>query len=187
MSWSHLPRWDRRTWVTVRGRGRVDLSKDELFLRIRRDSWQEGLSIRALSRKYGVHRRLVREALASPSPKPRKTPVRRSPRLEPFKKTIDEWLMQDLEAPPKQRHTVQRILTRLQRELGAEITPNRTGRLRPAVSRSCVACSPRTPRAAPTTCSGWPTASPRPPALTPTLSTEGDHHHDLTHLEACDR
>ncbi|NNN32174.1 IS21 family transposase [Streptomyces sp. S3(2020)] len=99
----------------------MDLSKDELFLRIRRDSWQEGLSIRALARKYGVHRRLVREALVSPSPRPRKTPVRQSPRLEPFKKTIDEWLLQDLEAPPKQRHTVKRILTRLQRELGAEV------------------------------------------------------------------
>nr|WP_240982476.1 IS21 family transposase [Streptomyces sp. S3(2020)] len=97
------------------------MSKDELFLRIRRDSWQEGLSIRALARKYGVHRRLVREALVSPSPRPRKTPVRQSPRLEPFKKTIDEWLLQDLEAPPKQRHTVKRILTRLQRELGAEV------------------------------------------------------------------
>ncbi|MBC9719584.1 IS21 family transposase [Streptomyces sp. TRM66268-LWL] len=92
----------------------------ELFLRIRRDSWQNGLSIRALARKFGVHRRLVREALTSPSPKPRKTPERRSPRLEPFKKTIDEWLLQDMEAPPKQRHTVKRILTRLQRELGAE-------------------------------------------------------------------
>lgn len=33
----------------------------ELFDRIRRDSWQSGLSIRALSKKYGVHRRLMRE------------------------------------------------------------------------------------------------------------------------------
>jgi hypothetical protein len=69
----------------------VDLSKDELFLRIRRDSGQEGLSMRALARKYGVHRRLVREALASPSPKPRKTPVRQSPRLEPFSAQADQW------------------------------------------------------------------------------------------------
>ncbi|GGQ40711.1 hypothetical protein GCM10010266_74440 [Streptomyces griseomycini] len=68
----------------------MELSKEELFLRIRRDSWQEGLSMRALARKYGVHRRLVREALASPVPRPRKTPVRPSPRLDPFKKTIDE-------------------------------------------------------------------------------------------------
>ncbi|XXZ52749.1 IS21 family transposase [Streptomyces cavourensis] len=99
----------------------MELSREELFLRIRRDSWQEGLSMRALARKYGVHRRLVRDALASPVPKPRKTPVRSSPRLEPLKKSIDEWLLGDLEAPPKQRHTVQRILTRLRQECGADI------------------------------------------------------------------
>ena len=96
-------------------------SKEELFLLIRRDSWREGLSVRALARKYGVHRRLVREALCSAVPPPRRTPRRPSPRLEPFKKTIDQWLLDDLEAPPKQRHTVQRILARLQQELGAEI------------------------------------------------------------------
>ncbi|MFB9370679.1 IS21 family transposase [Kitasatospora albolonga] len=96
-------------------------SKEELFLLIRRDSWREGLSVRALARKYGVHRRLVREALCSAVPTPRRTPRRHSPRLEPFKKTIDQWLLDDLEAPPKQRHTVQRILARLRQELGAEI------------------------------------------------------------------
>ncbi|MET9040582.1 hypothetical protein [Streptomyces mirabilis] len=47
-------------------------SKEELFLLIRRDSWQQGLSVRALARKYRVHRRLVREALCSTvSPRPR--------------------------------------------------------------------------------------------------------------------
>ena len=96
-------------------------SKEELFLQIRRDSWREGLSVRALARKYRVHRRLVREALSSPVPAPRRPPRRHSPRLDPFKKTIDRWLLDDLEAPPKQRHTVKRILTRLQQELGAEI------------------------------------------------------------------
>jgi hypothetical protein len=83
-------------------------SKEELFLLIRRDSWREG----ALARKYGVHRRLVREALCSAVPPPRRTPQRHSPRLEPFKKTIDQWLLDDLEAPPKQRHTVQRVVSR---------------------------------------------------------------------------
>ncbi|MEU1599579.1 IS21 family transposase [Streptomyces sp. NPDC005708] len=96
-------------------------SKEELFLLIRRDSWREGLSVRALARKYRVHRRLVREALCSAVPAPRRTPRRHSPRLEPFKKTIDQWLLDDLDAPPKQRHTVKRILTRLQHEAGAEI------------------------------------------------------------------
>ncbi|MFD8385865.1 hypothetical protein ACFV2X_46395 [Streptomyces sp. NPDC059679] len=41
----------------------MSLSKQELFDRIRRDIWQQQLSIRALSKKHSVHRRLVREAL----------------------------------------------------------------------------------------------------------------------------
>ncbi|MFF1746202.1 IS21 family transposase [Streptomyces mirabilis] len=97
------------------------MTKEEIFQRIRHDSWREGLSIRALARKYGVHRRLVREALSSPVPKPRRPPVRRSPRLEPFKKTIDDWLRADLEAPRKQRHTVRRIVSRLKEERGADV------------------------------------------------------------------
>ncbi|TDE22950.1 IS21 family transposase [Actinomadura sp. 6K520] len=93
-------------------------TKAELFDLIRRDSWREGLSVRALARKYGVHRRLVREALTRPEPAPRKTPVRRSPKLDPFKKIIDEWLRADLDAPKKQRHTTKRIYARLAAEHG---------------------------------------------------------------------
>jgi transposase len=91
----------------------VAATKVELFERIRRDSWREGLSVRALARKYGVHRRLVREALTHAEPVPRKTPVRRSPQLEPLKEIIDGWLRADLDAPRKQRHTVTRIHARL--------------------------------------------------------------------------
>jgi hypothetical protein len=39
-------------------------SKVGLFAAIRRDSQSEGLGVRALARKYEVHRRLVLEALA---------------------------------------------------------------------------------------------------------------------------
>ncbi|WUR94768.1 IS21 family transposase [Streptomyces sp. NBC_01262] len=99
----------------------MSLTKEVIFVCIRRDSWREGLSIRALARKYGVHRRLVREALSSPVPKPRRPPVRRSPRLDPYKKTVDDWLRADLEAPRKQRHTVKRIVARLEQELGAQV------------------------------------------------------------------
>jgi len=91
----------------------VAATKVELFDRIRHDSWREGLSVRALARKYGVHRRLVREALTRAEPGPRKTPVRRSPQLEPLKEIIDGWLRADLDAPRKQRHTVKRIHDRL--------------------------------------------------------------------------
>jgi hypothetical protein len=46
----------------------VAATKAELFERIRGDSWREGLSVRALARRYGVHRRLVREALTHAEP-----------------------------------------------------------------------------------------------------------------------
>jgi hypothetical protein len=91
----------------------VAATKVELFELIRRDSWHGGLSVRALAAKYGVHRRLVREALAHAEPDPRKVPERRSPRLEPFKAVIDGWLRADLDAPRKQRHTATRIHARL--------------------------------------------------------------------------
>lgn len=99
----------------------MSLSTQQLFDRIRRDSWQQKLSIRALSRKYGVHRRLVREALASPVARPRKRPVRISPRMELHKKTVDERLRAELEAPREQRHTAKRIGTRLGEEFGVTL------------------------------------------------------------------
>jgi len=39
-----------------------EMSRVEQFERIRRDARDEGLSIRALSDKYRVHRRTVRQA-----------------------------------------------------------------------------------------------------------------------------
>lgn len=91
----------------------------DLFARIRRDARVEGLGIRALARKHGVGRDTVRTALSRADPPPRKTPVRSSPKLAPFKAAIDEMLRQDLDAPRKQRHTATRILARLADEHGA--------------------------------------------------------------------
>ncbi|MFL6123869.1 hypothetical protein [Actinophytocola sp.] len=88
-------------------------SKVELFAAIRRDSRVEGLSVRALARKYGVHRRTVREALTSAFPSPRKKQPPRKSRLDPFKPAIDAMLWADLDAPRKQRHTAKRIFDRL--------------------------------------------------------------------------
>jgi transposase len=88
-------------------------TKVELFAAIRRDSRVEGLSVRALAARYGVHRRTVREALSGAWPAPRKRlPPRRS-RLDPFKPAVDEMLRADLDAPRKQRHTARRIFDRL--------------------------------------------------------------------------
>jgi hypothetical protein len=55
----------------------------ELFEAIRRDHRRDQLSIRALADKYGVHRRTVRQALASAVPPPRKSFPRRSPAIGP--------------------------------------------------------------------------------------------------------
>jgi transposase len=94
-------------------------SKVGLFAAIRRDARVEGLSIRELAAKHRVHRRTVRQALASAIPPPRKMPSRTSPRLSPFRTAIDEMLRADLDAPKKQRHTARRILARLVDEHGA--------------------------------------------------------------------
>ena len=88
-------------------------SRVELFAAIRRDRRVEDLSIRELSEKHHVHRRTVRQALGSATPPPRKTPLRSSRVLEPFKPAIDAMLRSDLEAPRKQRHTARRVLARL--------------------------------------------------------------------------
>ncbi|MDJ0346832.1 hypothetical protein QMK19_40770 [Streptomyces sp. H10-C2] len=98
-----------------------------------------------MARKYGVHRRLVREALASPAPKPRRPPVRRSPRLDPYKKTVDDWLRADLEAPKRQRHTVKRIAARLQQELDADV-PYTTLRDYVSLRRPQIAAAAGAPR-----------------------------------------
>ena len=89
------------------------MTKVELFAAIRRDARVEGLSQRALATKYGVHRRMVAEALTSAWPRPRKKMPPRLSRLDPFKPAIDQMLWADLSAPRKQRHTVRRIFNRL--------------------------------------------------------------------------
>ncbi|WP_433479555.1 IS21 family transposase [Spirillospora sp. CA-142024] len=89
------------------------MTKVELFAAIRRDARLEGLGVRALARKYGVHRRMVREALTSAWPQARKRMPPRRSRLDPFKPAVDQMLRADLDAPRKQRHTVRRIVDRL--------------------------------------------------------------------------
>ena len=94
-------------------------SRVELFAAIRRDARVEECSVRELADRYHVHRRTVRQALASAIPPPRRTPARTSPGLGPFKSAIDEMLRSDLDAPKKQRHTARRVLARLVDEHGA--------------------------------------------------------------------
>lgn len=96
------------------------MSRVELYERIRRDN-REGLSIRALADKHHVHRRTVRQALASAVPPERKTPERVSPALGPWTTIIRGWLVADRDLPRKQRHTARRVWQRLVAEYGAEV------------------------------------------------------------------
>lgn len=104
-------------------------SRVELFERIRRDRRIERLSIRELAERHGVHRRAVRQALASPLPPPRKQyPARRRPAIDPYAEVVDGWLVTDRDVPKKQRHTARRIWQRLVAEHGAtcsEVTVSR--------------------------------------------------------------
>jgi DNA-binding transcriptional regulator YhcF (GntR family) len=90
----------------------------ELFEAIRRDQRGDGLSIRQLAEMHRVHRRTVRQALASAVPPARKQRAFVAPVLDPVKPLIDAMLREDLDAPRKQRHTARRILARLVDEHG---------------------------------------------------------------------
>src|SRR5712692_7744811 len=104
-------------------------SRVELFEQIRRDCEREGLSIRALAERHGVHRRTVRQALAAALPPPRRCPERRlAPKLGPYRALIEEWLRADREAPRKQRHTARRVWQRLVDEQGAVVSERQVRR-----------------------------------------------------------
>jgi transposase len=98
-------------------------SKVELFEEIRKsDAGKDSPSVRELSRRFGVHRRTVRQALDSALPPPRKSTERSSPSLGPWKATIDGWLVADELVPKKQRHTARRIFERLVDEHDADVS-----------------------------------------------------------------
>jgi transposase len=98
-------------------------SKVELFEEIRNASGElESPSIRDLSRRFGVHRRMVRQALDSPLPPARKVTPRPSPSLGPWKPTIDAWLAADELVPKKHRHTARRVFERLADEHDASVS-----------------------------------------------------------------
>jgi transposase len=97
-------------------------SKVSLYEQIRKAHERDQVGIRELSRRFGVHRRDVRQALACAVPPPRKTPlVRPSPALECWKPLIEEWLEGDKRLPRKQRHTARRVWERLVEEHDARI------------------------------------------------------------------
>jgi len=92
-------------------------AKVELFEEIRRE-YEFGVgTIAGVARKIKVHRRMVREAIASALPQPRKKTERPHPKLQAAIPFIDAILQGDRQAPRKQRHTAHRIWVRLREEL----------------------------------------------------------------------
>ena len=88
----------------------------DLFEEIRRE-YEFGLaSISGVARKFGVHRRMVREAIESSIPMRLPAKERPRPTIGPLAGFIDEILEDDRRAPRKQRHTAHRIWVRITRE-----------------------------------------------------------------------
>ena len=101
-------------------------AKVELFEEIRREhEFGEG-TVLGVARKLGVHRRMVRQALANAEPPERRKWEHERPVIDPLRPFIDAILEADRNAPRKQRHTAHRIYQRIRTELAdhpvAEVT-----------------------------------------------------------------
>ena len=89
----------------------------ELFEQIRRE-YEFGIgTITGVAHKLGVHRRMVRQALANAEPPERKQSERERRVIGPLRPFIDAILKADRKAPRKQRHTAHRIYERIRTEL----------------------------------------------------------------------
>ncbi len=95
----------------------TDRSKTALYADIRRDA-RAGVGVRELQRKYRVGWRTVNAAMATAWPSARATYSPRVSKLDLFKEVIDAILVDDLDAPRKQRHTARRVFHRLLDEHG---------------------------------------------------------------------
>jgi hypothetical protein len=88
-------------------------AKVELFEQLRREHELGVGTIAGVAAKFGVHRRVVRRAIASALPPQQHDPERVKPKLGAVADFIDKILDEDCRAPRKQRHTARRIHRRI--------------------------------------------------------------------------
>ena len=101
-------------------------AKVELFEEIRREHEFGNGTIKGVALKLGVHRRMVRQALANAQPPERRRGERERLVVGPLIAFINAILEADRQAPRKQRHTAHRIWQRIRTEMAerkvAEVT-----------------------------------------------------------------
>ena len=88
-------------------------AKVDLFEQLRREHEFGVGTIAGVAAKFGVHRRVVRRAIASALPPPHHYAERNKPKLGAVADFIDQVLAEDCRAPRKQRHTARRIHRRI--------------------------------------------------------------------------
>ena len=88
-------------------------AKVEIFEQLRREHEFGIGTVAGVAAKFGVHRRMVRQALAGAVPPLHQYPVRVKPKLDAVVAFIDGVLEADRRAPRKQRHTARRIYRRI--------------------------------------------------------------------------
>ena len=88
-------------------------AKVDLFEQLRREHEFGVGTIAGVAAKFGVHRRMVRQAMAGALPPPHRYPERARPKLGAVAAFIDAVLETDRRAPRKQRHTARRIYRRI--------------------------------------------------------------------------
>jgi transposase len=99
--------------------GQREMHTVEIYAAVRQFVFVKGGSRREASRVFGLSRKTVKKMceFSVPPGYVRKAPLFR-PKLGPFIRIIDAILEADVTAPPKQRHTAQRIFERLKAEHG---------------------------------------------------------------------
>src|SRR5258707_11139021 len=84
---------------------------------IRRKVLLDGHSQREVAKELGHSRKTVAKALEHPNPPGyRMGQARVCPLMDSFRPLIEQWMESDKTAPPKQRHTAQRMFERLRDE-----------------------------------------------------------------------